>query len=61
MNIEPLSVIYPPEAFQEAVMTSVHGSMADRPESDAACYKTGWTISGLAVLVTIVAVWILGI
>jgi hypothetical protein len=42
-------------------MTSLHGGMIDRPESDGAAYKTGWTISGLAVLVTIVAVWILGI
>lgn len=41
-------------------MTNWHDSMVDRPETDGA-YATGWTISGLAVLGTIVAVWILGI
>jgi hypothetical protein len=35
--------------------------MFDRPESDGALYVTGWTISGLAVLGTLIAVWILGI
>jgi hypothetical protein len=35
--------------------------MVDRPATDDAAYMTGWTISGLAVLGTIVAVWILGI
>jgi hypothetical protein len=38
-----------------------HDTMVDRPETDGAVYVTGWTISGLAVLGTIVAVWILGI
>jgi hypothetical protein len=42
-------------------MTNWHDSMVDRPESDSAAYATGWTISGLAVLGTIVAVWVLGI
>lgn len=45
----------------EAVMTHWHDSMVDRPETDGAVYVTGWTISGLAVLGTIVAVWVLGI
>jgi hypothetical protein len=45
----------------EAGMTDWHDKMVDRPETDAAVYATGWTISGLAVLGTIVAVWILGI
>ncbi len=36
-------------------------TMVDRPESDAAAYATGWTISGLAVLGTIIAVWAFGI
>ncbi len=36
-------------------------TMVDRPEPDGAAYVTGWTISGLAVIVTIVAVWLLGI
>src|ERR1035437_6212973 len=35
--------------------------MVDRPETDGAVYVTGWTISGLAVLGAIVAVWVLGI
>ena len=43
------------------VMTNWHDSMVDRPESDGASYATGWTISGLAVLGTIVVVWVLGI
>lgn len=42
-------------------MTHWHDTMVDTPESDGAAYVTGWTISGLAVLGTIVAVWILGI
>lgn len=47
--------------LQEAVMTHWHDTMVDRPETDGAVYATGWTISGLAVLGAIVAVWILGI
>jgi hypothetical protein len=35
--------------------------MVDRPEDDEAAYVTGWTISGLAVLGTIVTVWMLGL
>jgi hypothetical protein len=35
--------------------------MVDRPETDDAVYATGWTISGLAVLGAIVAIWLLGI
>jgi hypothetical protein len=35
--------------------------MVDRPETDDAVYATGWTISGLAVLGTIIAVWAFGI
>jgi hypothetical protein len=47
--------------FREAVMTHWHDTMVDRPETDGAVYVTGWTISGLAVLGAVVAVWILGI
>jgi hypothetical protein len=47
--------------FQEAVMTHWHDTMVDQPETDGAVYVTGWTISGLAVLGAIVAVWLLGI
>jgi hypothetical protein len=42
-------------------MTHWHDTMVDQPETDAAVYATGWTISGLAVLAAIVVVWILGI
>lgn len=42
-------------------MTNWHDTMVDRPETDSAVYATGWTISGLAVLGAIVAVWVLGI
>ncbi len=42
-------------------MTRWQDTMVDRPESDSTVYVTGWTISGLAVIGTIVAVWILGI
>jgi hypothetical protein len=48
-------------AFSEAAMNHWHDTMVERPETDGAAYMTGWTISGLAVLGTIVAVWILGI
>jgi hypothetical protein len=42
-------------------MTDWHDTMVDRPEPDGTGYVTGWTISGLAVLGTIIAVWMLGI
>ena len=42
-------------------MSQWHDSMVDRPETDGAAYLTGWTVSGVAVLVAIVAVWALGI
>lgn len=42
-------------------MTHWHDTMVDKPETDGAVYVTGWTIAGLAVLGTIVAVWVLGI
>jgi hypothetical protein len=42
-------------------MSQWRDSMVDRPETDGAAYLTGWTISGVAVLGTIVAVWALGI
>ena len=42
-------------------MTHWHDTMVDHPQADGAVYATGWTISGLAVLGTIVAVWVLGI
>ena len=47
--------------LQEAAMTHWHDSMVDQPEADGAVYAAGWTISGLAVLATIIAVWAFGI
>jgi hypothetical protein len=47
--------------LQEALMTHWHDTMVDQPETDGAVYATGWTISGLAVLGTVIAVWLLGI
>ena len=41
-------------------MTHWHDTIVDRPETDGAVYVTGWTISGLAVLGTVVAVWVSG-
>jgi hypothetical protein len=42
-------------------MSHWHDTMVDQPEADGAVYVTGWTISGIAVLRAIVAVWLLGI
>ena len=47
--------------LSEAVMTHWHDTTVDRPETDGAVYVTGWTISGLAVLGAVVAVWVFGI
>ena len=47
--------------LSEGIMTHWHDSMVDQPETDGAVYLTGWTISGLAVLGAVVAVWIFGI
>ena len=48
-------------ALQEAMMSEWRDTMVERPAADDAAYMTGWTISGLAVLGTIVVIWILGI
>jgi hypothetical protein len=63
LNLKPLAATYLPQAIcnEAAVMTHWQDTMVDNPESDGAAYVTGWTISGIAVLGTIVAVWILGI
>jgi hypothetical protein len=42
-------------------MTNWNDTLVERPKTDEAAYVAGWTISGLAVLGTIVAVWLLGI
>jgi len=46
---------------KEPIMSHWHDTMVDRPEADGAVYATGWTISGLAVLSVILAVWVFGI
>lgn len=38
-----------------------HDTMVETPEPNGPAYLTGWTISGLAVIGTIIAVWLLGI
>ena len=45
----------------DAAMTHWNDTMVDRPESDGAIYATGWSISALAVLGVVLAVWIFGI
>ena len=42
-------------------MTHWRNTMVNRPATDGAVYVTGWTISGLAVLGAVVAVWVFGI
>jgi hypothetical protein len=43
-------------------MTDWHDTMVDnRTDTNDGGYAVGWTVSGLAVLGTIVAVWMLGI
>ena len=41
-------------------MTGWRDSLVDRPTDDGA-YAAGWTVSGLAVLGAIVAMWMFGI
>ena len=61
LNLEPLAAPTSRGNLSEAVMTHWHDTMVDRPETDGAVYITGWTISGLAVLGAVVAVWLFGI
>jgi hypothetical protein len=62
LNLPPQPPTYSGrDSLQEALMSHWHDTMVDQPTNDGAIYATGWTISGLAVLGTIVAVWILGI
>jgi hypothetical protein len=62
LNRQSLAATYPTEqTLREAAMTHWNDTMVDRPESDSAIYATGWSISVLAVLGTIFAVWIFGI
>jgi hypothetical protein len=62
LNRRPLSATYPMEqTLKEAAMTHWIDTMVDRPESDGAIYVTGWSVSILAVLGAIFALWIFGI
>jgi hypothetical protein len=56
-----MSALFFERTAQEAIMSEWRDTMVEQPVADDAAYMTGWTISGLAVLGTIVAVWILGI
>jgi hypothetical protein len=42
-------------------MTEWQDHMVDRPVINEGAYAMGWTVSGLAVLGTIVAVWVFGL
>jgi hypothetical protein len=60
LNLEP-RVATNSSDLEEAVMAHWHDSMVDRPDTDGPAYAAGWTVSGLAVLGAIVAVWVFGI
>ena len=61
LNLEPLARdLSTGGELWEAGMTDWHDKMVDRPQRDDPGYAAGWTISGLAVLGTIVVVWVLG-
>jgi hypothetical protein len=38
-----------------------HDITVNSPEADGAVSATGWTISGLAVIAAILAIWVFGI
>ena len=42
-------------------MTEWRDNMVERPDTDDGAYAAGWTVSGLAVLGAIVALWVFGI
>jgi hypothetical protein len=42
-------------------MTEWRDTMVDQIDTDDGAYAAGWTVSGLAVLGAIVAVWVFGI
>jgi hypothetical protein len=45
-------------ARMEGCYDSLADTLMDRPGADGEVYATGWTISGLATLATILAVWV---
>ena len=64
MVLEPSSPLGRPisnRASEEVVVEHWRDTMVERSRPDGAAYVTGWTISGLAIIATIVAVWLLGI
>ena len=61
LNLEPWRRPTYRGNLSEAVMSHWRNMMVDRPETDGAVYVKGWTISGLAVLAAVVAVWVFGI
>jgi hypothetical protein len=48
-------------SLKEALMTEWRDNMVERPETEDGAYAAGWTVSGLAVLGAIVALWVFGI
>ena len=61
LNLEPLAATYVQRRYVGGCRAYWRNTMVDRPETDGAVYVTGWTISGLAVLGAVVAVWVFGI
>ena len=47
--------------LQQGLQQHWHDEMVEQPGPEDGAYVTGWTISGIAVIGTIVAVWLLGI
>jgi hypothetical protein len=61
LNLQPAGRDLMSGQAKEPIMSHWHDTMVDRPEADSAVYATGWTISGLAVLTVIFAVWVFAI
>jgi hypothetical protein len=62
LNLVRSGATYPAGgSLKEALMTEWRDDMVDRPDNDEGAYAAGWTVSGLAVLGAIVALWVFGI
>jgi hypothetical protein len=62
LNLVPPRATHPAGgSLKEALMNEWRDTMVERPETDGRAYAAGWTVSGLAVLGAIVAVWVFGI
>jgi len=57
----PPDLAFKRKNISEAFVNDWRDTMVDQPKPDGAAYLTGWTISGIAVIATIVTVWVLGI